>query len=219
MNQTAQRLFAPIASDYERWARILSVGQDGRWRRSMVDALGLPAASSVLDVAAGTGSISRLLRTQGHRVTPVDLTFEMLSLHPGPARVQARAETLPFGDEGFDGVTFGYLLRYVDDPVDCLLELKRVVRPGGVIGMIEFGFPSGIWRAMWQLYSGLLLPAAGRLISPDWYEVGRFLRTSIEEFHQRHPDLPGLFEAAGWVNVRVRRLSLGGGLALWGRRP
>jgi demethylmenaquinone methyltransferase/2-methoxy-6-polyprenyl-1,4-benzoquinol methylase len=219
LNETSRRLFAPIASDYERWARILSVGQDDRWRRTMVEGLGLDAGSNVLDVAAGTGSITRLLQIRGHHVTPVDLSFDMLSRHTARNRVLARAELLPFADASFDAVSSGYLLRYVEDPVACLSELSRVVRSGGVIGMVEFGMPSRIIRPAWRLYAGVLLPGFGRLISPGWHEVARFLRPSIEDFHRRHPDSVAMWEKAGLVDVRVRWLSLGSGLVTWARKP
>ncbi|HEX2420720.1 MAG TPA: methyltransferase domain-containing protein, partial [Acidimicrobiia bacterium] len=135
-SQLARPLFAPIGSSYERWARVLSLGQDAHWRQTMVDGLRIPASGSVLDVAAGTGSITRLLQARGHRVTAVDLTPEMLLHHPGPQRVLARGERLPFPDRTFDALTFGYLLRYVDQPLGCLEELARVVKVGGMIGMV-----------------------------------------------------------------------------------
>ena len=218
-NLTARRLFAPIASTYERWARVLSLGQDGRWRRIMVEGLSLRAESKVLDVAAGTGSISRLLQARGHQVTAVDLSREMLGLHPGPERVQARAEMLPFDSDIFDAVTFGYLLRYVEDPTSCLTELTRVLKPGGRIGMVEFGLPTGFWKGPWAIYAGVILPSAGRFISAGWYDVGRFLRRSIEDFHTRYPDLASKWREAGLLDIEVRRLSLGGGLVTWARKP
>ena len=218
-NQNARRLFAPIASSYERWARILSLGQDARWRRAMTAGLALPPGRAILDVAAGTGSITRRLQAMGHKVTAVDISIEMLSRHSGPERVQARAEMLPFPAESFDAVTFGYLLRYVEDPVECLSELVRVVKPGGRVGMVEFGLPRGIWAVPWLFYSGVLLPAAGRLIDPGWYEVGRFLRRSISDFHKSYPDLARLWRAAGLIEVEFQSLSLGGGLLMWGRKP
>ncbi len=218
-NQTARRLFAPIAPTYERWARVLSLGQDGRWRRVMVEGLSLPTGSRVLDVAAGTGSISRRLQAQDHHVTAVDLSGEMLGLHPGPERVQARAEMLPFDADVFDALTFGYLLRYVEDPLSCLTELARVLKPGGRIGMVEFGLPTGVWKGPWAVYAGMMLPAAGRFISPGWYEVGRFLRRSIEDFHKRYPDPADVWREAGFIDVEMRRLSFGGGLVMWARQP
>jgi len=218
-NQTARRIFAPIASSYERWARILSLGQDARWRKTMVNGLGLQPASLVLDVAAGTGSITRLLQERHHSVTAVDLSEAMLAQHPGRHRIQARGELLPLVADSFDGLTFGYLLRYVEDPVACLAELARVVKPGGRIGMVEFGLPTGLWKPAWRLYAGVLLPLAGRLISPGWFQVGRFLRGSIERFHSENPDLVSVWEQAGLVEVTAKRLSLGGGLVMWGRKP
>lgn len=218
-NETAKRIFSPIGSSYERWAAILSLGQDARWRRTMVEGLGLQTRASVLDVAAGTGSISRLLQDRGHQVTAVDLTREMIRHHPGPWRVLARGERLPFADRTFDGLTFGYLLRYVDDPLGSMVELARVVRPGGMIGMVEFGLPSGVWRVPWTFYSSVLLPLAGRLIGRGWYRVGKFLKPSIEQFHKENLQLEAIWQTAGLVEVRTRRMSLGGGLVMWGRRP
>jgi demethylmenaquinone methyltransferase/2-methoxy-6-polyprenyl-1,4-benzoquinol methylase len=218
-NQTALRLFASIAPTYQRWARVLSLGQDGLWRRVMVEGLSPPSGGKILDVAAGTGSISRRLQAMGHQVTAVDLSAEMLGLHPGPDRVQARAEMLPFEANTFDALTFGYLLRYVDDPVAAMIELTRVVKPGGRLGMVEFGLPGRFWRGPWEIYAGAILPTAGRIISPGWYEVGRFLKGSIEDFHNRYPDPASVWRQAGLIEVEVRRLSLGGGLVMWASKP
>ena len=85
--------------------------------------------------------------------------------------------------------------------------------------MVEFGLPTGAWKGPWAIYAGAILPAAGRIISPGWYEVGRFLRGSIEDFHTKYPDLAFVWRQAGLVDVEVRRLSLGGGLVMWARKP
>lgn len=221
INDTARRLFAPLAPGYERWASILSLGQDRRWRAAMVAGLGLPPGGRVLDVAAGTGSISRLLAACGHRVVALDQSWEMLTHHRGGQAVEGQAEHLPFPDGAFDAVTFGYLLRYVDDPEECLRELARVVRPSGVLGMVEFGRPSGGWGLLWLVYTRLVLPAAALLIGSGWGEVGSFLGPSIDDFHRRYPGdaLRWCWEAAGLLEVRTARPSLGGGLLMWGRRP
>jgi demethylmenaquinone methyltransferase/2-methoxy-6-polyprenyl-1,4-benzoquinol methylase len=131
---------------------------------------------------------------------------------------EGSATELPFEDGQFDALTFTYLLRYVDDPLATLRGLARVVKPGGTIAMLEFGLPRGLWRPLWELYVRVGLPGAGRLISPGWHEVGRFLGPSIRAFHARNPSLPELFRAAGIEDVRERRLSLGGGVVVWGRR-
>ena len=134
--------------------------------------------------------------------------------------VRAPAEQLPFPDAAFDGLTFTYLLRYVDDPAATLRELARVVRPGGTIAGLEFAVPRGIWRAPWELYVRAGLPLAGRVLSPGWAAVGAFLGPSIRGFYERYPE-PQLLELwwdAGIHDLHARRLSLGGGIVTWGRR-
>jgi demethylmenaquinone methyltransferase/2-methoxy-6-polyprenyl-1,4-benzoquinol methylase len=139
----------------------------------------------------------------------------------GARAVLAAAEALPFPDGTFDGLTFGYLLRYVAEPRETLRELARVVRPGGAIGMVEFGRPRGIWAPLWWLYTRVGLPVAGVLAGPGWMRVGLFLGPSIDLFHRRFPSdsIAVLWESAGLTDVRVVRRSLGGGLIVWARRP
>lgn len=130
---------------------------------------------------------------------------------------EGRAESLPFADGEFDALTFTYLLRYVDDPLATMRELARVVRPGGVIAMQEFGLPRGVWRPLWELYVRVGLPLAGAVVSPGWREVGVFLGPSIRNFHGR-VSLEDVWREAGIADVRVHSLSLGGGVVAWGTR-
>jgi demethylmenaquinone methyltransferase/2-methoxy-6-polyprenyl-1,4-benzoquinol methylase len=111
-------------------------------------------------------------------------------------------------------------LRYVDDPAATLRELARVVRRGGTIAKLEFADPRGAWRPAWELYVRAGLPLAGRAISSGWREVGSFLGGSIRDFWRRHSleSLLEVWRAAGVEDVRARRLSLGGGIVVWGRR-
>jgi demethylmenaquinone methyltransferase / 2-methoxy-6-polyprenyl-1,4-benzoquinol methylase len=215
---TARELFAPLGPTYDRYARLLSFGQDPRWRRFLVSRV--PPNSRVLDVATGTGAVALELQARGCTVVGLDQSPEMLDLARarGLDVVEGRAESLPFDDASFDALTFTYLLRYVDDPVATLRELRRVVRPGGTIASLEFAVPRGVSRLLWELYVRVGLPAAGALISPGWREVGRFLGPSIRGFHARY-DLAGLWREAGIADVRSRRMSLGGGIVVWGRAP
>jgi demethylmenaquinone methyltransferase/2-methoxy-6-polyprenyl-1,4-benzoquinol methylase len=228
----ARALFAPLGPTYDRCARLLSLGQDPRWRRFLVGRIEAGPRDTVLDVATGTGAVAlELVARKGCSVVGVDQSPEMLSEAGRRIRaagaesrarlVEARAESLPFEDKAFSALTVTYLLRYVDDPGKTLGELARVTRRGGTIASLEFGIPGRRGtRALWNLYAGSVLPLLGRAIGPDWAEVGHFLHGSIREFYARLP-LRGqleLWREAGVGDVRVRRLSLGGGIVIWGRR-
>ncbi|HYJ23964.1 MAG TPA: class I SAM-dependent methyltransferase [Acidimicrobiia bacterium] len=219
----ARALFAPLAPGYERWARILSMGQDGRWRAHMIEAIAPRPGDVALDIAAGTGSITRRLQEEGAMAISLDQSAQMLgpAIARGATGVLASAEWLPFPDARFDIVTFGYLLRYVGDVGDCMTEVTRALRPGGRVGMVEFSRPRGIWRPLWWIYTRLVLPVAGLLAGEGWPEVGRFLGPSIEEFADNYPPdrLTLIWERAGLVGVRYEHLSLGGGLVMWAHKP
>ena len=227
----ATELFAPLGPSYDRWGAVLSFGQDPRWRRFLVSRIDVQPTDSVLDVATGTAAVAlELVRQKDCFVVGVDRTPEMLD--EGRRRValaaatrkirlqEADARSLPFEDGQFDALTFTYLLRYVEDPAATLAELARVVKPGGSIAGLEFALPRGLWRPLWELWTRVGLPAAGRLIGHGWREVGTFLNPSIREFYESWPE-PRLLTAwreAGVEDVAARRLSVGGGLVTWGRK-
>lgn len=231
----AQQLFDGLPRRYDRLGALLSFGQDRRWRRAMVDPVAAmrPAPSVVADVACGTAGVSlQLARRTGADVVGIDLTEQMLRV--GSARVSAageaarvtlvagKGEQLPLADGRVDALTFTYLLRYVCDPAATLRELARVVRPGGVVASLEFAVPdAAVTHAAWLAYTRAVLPLAGLLTGGrDWFTVGRFLGPSISAHYQRYPVD---WHVTAWVDagiedVRVRRMSLGGGLVMWGRR-
>jgi demethylmenaquinone methyltransferase/2-methoxy-6-polyprenyl-1,4-benzoquinol methylase len=231
-NRAALELFAPLAQSYDRYARLLSFGQDPRWRSFLVSRVEARPEHVVLDVATGTAAVAiELARRYRCRVVGVDQSAEMLAegsqrveatrLSSGIELREARAEDLPFEDGAFDGLTFTYLLRYVEDPVATMCELARVVRTGGVLAMLEFFEPPApLPRVAWEAYVRAGLPVLGRLASPAWGEVGSFLGPSIRDFWRRTPPdrLKGIWEEAGIADVHARLLSLGGGIVMWGRR-
>lgn len=231
-NRRARQLFAPLGDTYDRYAALLSFGQDPRWRRFLVSRVAASAGGEILDVATGTAAVAiELVRRHGCTVVGIDQSADML--RTGERRVeqagladrirlvQGRAEALPFADGSFDGLTFTYLLRYVDDPAATLRELARVVRPGAPIASLEFFLPQhAVTRSAWEAYVDRGLPLLGRAISPGWEEVGGFLGPSIRTFYERFPidRLLALWADAGIRDVRARRRSFGGGIVIWGVR-
>lgn len=232
-NQFARRLFSGLPGRYDRLAEVLSLGQNRRWRRAMIDPVVAAKPASVLDVATGPAGVAlQLAARTGAQVTGIDLSHEMLQA--GASNVArsgqagritlliGRGEELPFADATFDALTFTYLLRYVSDPVATVGELARVVRPGGVVANLEFHVPPDpLWKASWLVFTRVVLPAAGLVTGGrDWYQVGRFLGPSISEHYRRFP-LSAHVDAwrdAGIDDVHVRLMSLGGGLVMWGRK-
>src|SRR5262245_9294931 len=199
----------------------------------MVQEVAARSQDRVLDVATGTGMVAvALVRRYGCSVVGLDQSPEMLSgaqakldADPGLGErielLRGEAEALPFGDGEFDHLTFTYLLRYVDDPGTTLAELARVVRPGGRIASLEFMLPPNpLARSLWMAYTRLVMPLLGRLISRDWFEVGRFLGPSISELYTRLPldRQLGLWSAAGIEAAEARVMSFGGGVVVWGTR-
>lgn len=224
----ALHLFTGLPGRYGLMGAVLSFGQDPRWRRAMVRGVA-PSGERVLDVATGTGLVTaELIRQGAAHVTGVDQSEAMLdeararvagdgALRDRVELVRAEAERLPFADGAFAVLTFTYLLRYVDDRAATMQELVRVLAPGGRIAMLEFGVPSQpVLRALWRVHTRVGLPLLGRLVSRAWFEVGRFLGPNIERFHAAEPELAGLWRAAGITDIRVRKLSFGAGLVMWG---
>lgn len=229
----AQHLFTPLPGRYDRLAELLSFGQNGRWRREMVGRALECSPGLVCDVATGTAGVAlQLVARSRASVVGVDLTEAML--RQGKANVAragaedkialtlASGERLPFADATFDALTFTYLLRYVEDPGSTVAELARVVKPGGVVASLEFLLPDNrFWRGAWWLYTRAVLPVAGWLSGGrEWFEVGRFLGPSISGHYRRFPVswTVRAWHEAGIGDVSVRRMSLGGGLVMSGRR-
>ena len=168
----------------------------------------------------GGGAPAARLPRDRARPEPADARGRARRLAGRAELVEASAESLPFADASFDHLTFTYLLRYVDDPGATLAELARAVRPGGTVASLEFGVPGGPTRPLWNLHVDVVLPLAGRLIGRGWEEAGAFLGGSIRDFWARYPLAAQLtlWREAGLHDVQVRRLSLGGGVVMWGRR-
>ena len=172
MSAQVRDMFASIAQRYDAANEVLSLGIHRGWRREAVRLSGAGPGDRVLDCATGTGdlalSFKRAVGASG-LVVGTDFCAEMLASAPVKARkagleVQfevADALALPFASGSFDIASIGFGIRNVDDPVACLREMARVVRPGGRVVVLEFGQPRGAFGALFRLYSRSVMPAIG----------------------------------------------------------
>jgi demethylmenaquinone methyltransferase / 2-methoxy-6-polyprenyl-1,4-benzoquinol methylase len=223
----ARSLFDSVAARYDGPAAVFGLGQYGRWRSEMVSRLDLARGARVLDVATGTGLVAGDLTEKfDARVVGLDQSAEMLRRAsargiPEFSLVRGDGQRLPFADGAFDAVIHTYLLRYVDDPAATLVELARVLRPGGRMASVEFAVPTNpAVRAAWTFYGRALFPLFARTVSRGWREIGDFLAGSIATFDRDFPPsrLAQLWRDAGLEGVRIKRMSLGGGVVTWGSK-
>jgi demethylmenaquinone methyltransferase/2-methoxy-6-polyprenyl-1,4-benzoquinol methylase len=233
-----QRVFAPIAGNYDRPALLLSLFQYRRWHRFLLSRVDLNDGAAdgrprrVLDMATGTGALALdLLSRPGVEVIGADATRPMLvqaQARAGRQAVDGRlnlvectAEAAPFTEGSFNAVVSAYLLRYVGDVGATLRSLARLVRPGGMLASLDFAVPHWPVYPLWRAYTDVGLPVGGWLFSPAWRRTGSFLGPNIRDFYRRWPEkrLLGAWRDAGLVDVQSRRLTLGGAIVIWGRRP
>ncbi len=160
-------MFDAIAPRYDLVNRVMTFRMDVRWRRKAVASLGLPARSTVLDLACGTGDLCRELASQGMRAIGADLSFGMLAAARTTAPlVHGDALRLPLPDAAVDGVTCGFALRNFTDLAAFLAEVGRVVRPGGRIALLEVAEPENrVLRFGHSIYFGKVVPLIGGLLS------------------------------------------------------
>lgn len=229
----AQALFADLPARYDRLAAILSLGQDRRWRRAMIDPVTDANPKTILDVATGPAGVALELADRSDAmITGIDISAEMLgrgkrnvaaaSRGDRISLVLGQGERLPFPDATFEALTFTYLLRYVADPSATIRELGRVVKPGGMMASLEFAVPPNpLWRWSWHFYTRAVLPVAGATLGGRaWFDVGRFLGPNITQHYEQFSIDATIvsWQAAGFRDVKVRSMSLGGGLVMSGRR-
>ena len=211
-----RRMFDAVARRYDLTNDVLSLGQDRRWRRDVIDAVDARPGQLVLDLAAGTGTSSEPFAERGATVVPCDFSIGMLRVgkraRPHLPFTAGDGTRLPFADNTFDAVTISFGLRNIVDPLAGLRELLRVTRPGGRLVVCEFSHPTNRpFRTVYLEYLMKALPAIARGVSssPDAYV---YLAESIRAW----PDQAGLaqlLEEAGWSGVEWRNLS-GGIVAL-----
>ncbi len=219
--ETIEGMFDAIAGRYDALNHLLSAGLDRGWRRRAVRALALTGTERVLDVCTGTGDLAIATARHARQVVGVDFSWEMLrlgldkvraaSLGRRVALARGDAMRLPFPDASFDAATIAFGIRNVVDPVRAAAELRRVLRPGGRLAILEFGLPAlpGL-RQAYGWYFRAVLPRVGRLVSrhTDAYS---YLPASVEQFPSGD-DFVTLLGRAGFRDAEARPLAAG---AVW----
>jgi demethylmenaquinone methyltransferase/2-methoxy-6-polyprenyl-1,4-benzoquinol methylase len=215
-------MFDDVAARYDLTNDVLSLGQDRRWRRAVVQAVNAQRGERVLDLAAGTATSSEPFVRAGADVVPTDFSLGMLRVgkrrRPDLPLTAGDATRLPFADASFDVVTISFGLRNVVDTSAALREMLRVTRPGGRLLVCEFSRP--VWPPFRLVYLNYLmraLPAVARRVSSD-PESYVYLAESIRAWPDQ-ATLAGLIGEAGWERVGWRDLTAGVVTLHRGRRP
>jgi len=211
-----QAMFDDVAKRYDLTNDVLSLGQDRRWRTSVVRAVAPRPGERILDLAAGTGTSSQPFADAGAKVVPCDFSLGMLRVgkehRPHLAFTAGDGTRLPFADDTFDAVTISFGLRNVVDPGAGLREMLRVTRPGGRLVVCEFSSPTWApFRTVYLEYLMRALPPLARAVSssPDAYV---YLAESIRAWPDQAA-LAGQLVRAGWRSPQWRNLT-GGIVAL-----
>jgi demethylmenaquinone methyltransferase/2-methoxy-6-polyprenyl-1,4-benzoquinol methylase len=210
------QMFARIAPTYDLLNRLMTGGQDRRWRKLLLELCDLPVNGTLLDVGTGTGDLAAAARrcSPSVEVVGVDFTYEMMAAGKSQAArrslpfIQGDTLALPFAGNTFDAVVSGFLIRNVVDQVGALAEQARVTKPGGRVVCLETTPPENSpLGPLFQLYFFHLVPILGALISGD-AEAYRYLPQSTVAFPMPEA-LRHLMEQAGLRNVVYRELMFG----------
>jgi demethylmenaquinone methyltransferase / 2-methoxy-6-polyprenyl-1,4-benzoquinol methylase len=206
-------MFDRIAPVYDAMNRTMTAGLDRRWRAETARAVVSPG-DRVLDACCGTGDLAIAAQRAGGRVTGVDFSQRMLERARAKSDavewIEADALALPFAEASFDAATVGFGARNLDDLEGGLRELRRVLRPGGHVGILEITRPHGVLRPFYKLWFDGLVPLAGKLLPGG--SAYTYLPASVRRFPEAK-ELSELMQAAGFEQVRYR-LFAGGIVAL-----
>jgi demethylmenaquinone methyltransferase / 2-methoxy-6-polyprenyl-1,4-benzoquinol methylase len=206
-------MFDRIAPVYDAMNRVMTVGLDRRWRATTARAVVSPG-DRVLDACCGTGDLAIACLRVGGRVTGLDFSARMLERARRKSDdidwVEGDATALPFANGSFDAATVGFGVRNLEDLGKGLHELRRVLRPGARLGILEITTPRGLLRPFYKLWFEGLVPLAGKLLPGG--SAYTYLPASVRRFPEAK-ELAQLMESAGFEQVRYRFFS-GGIVAL-----
>jgi demethylmenaquinone methyltransferase/2-methoxy-6-polyprenyl-1,4-benzoquinol methylase len=219
-------MFDAIAGRYDLMNRVMTLGQDQRWRKFVVRTAGDPGRDRTLDLATGTGDIAALMSATHARARVVGGDFSLNMLNEARKRFADKnifwhacdANCLPFVDGSFASVTFGYLLRNVDDAGKVLREVQRVLKPGGKVVCLDTTPPQkNLLYPLVRFYFRFGIPVLGKLLADDAAAYA-YLTGSTMDFYSAE-DLAGLFQGAGFTNVGYKKFMLGTIGVHWGQKP
>jgi demethylmenaquinone methyltransferase / 2-methoxy-6-polyprenyl-1,4-benzoquinol methylase len=206
-------MFDRIAPVYDAMNRLMTAGLDQRWRRLTVQAVVSPG-DRVLDACCGTGDLAIAAHERGAHVTGLDFSERMLERarrkEPAVAWMQGDALSLPFADGSFDVATVGFGVRNLADLERGLRELRRVLRDGGRVGVLEITRPKGILRHFYALWFDRIVPLLGKLLPGG--AAYTYLPASVRRFPGPE-ELAALMAEVGFAEARFR-LFAGGIVAL-----
>jgi len=220
-----QKMFTRIAARYDLMNRLMTFGQDMRWRRTVIEKADLPPGGTLLDLGAGTGDIALAVRKThaDTRIVAGDFTVEMMRVgrtRPGGAALPwtaADALNLPFADVSFDAVVSGFLMRNVADLPRALREQRRVLKPGGRIVILDTTRPpQNILSPFIRLHLKYVIPALGKLITGE-AEAYRYLPETTRGFLSAE-ELALKLRDAGFDEIGYKRAMLGTIAIHWGKR-
>lgn len=205
-------MFDEVASKYDVTNTVLTGGLIYVWRSAVKQALEITPGKRILDLAAGTGSSSKVYQDAGAEVICCDFSVGMMTTgqerHPDLTFIAGDGMALPFADETFDAVTISYGMRNIKDSDQALRELYRVTKPGGTLVVCEFSRPTNkVFRELYNFYLGTVMPAITRRVSSDAVAYDYLMESILkwppqEEFAER-------VQAAGWRDVEYRNITNG----------
>lgn len=214
---TIRLLFTRIAGSYDRTNHVISLGLDVLWRKKF--ARHFEGRKRIADVCCGTGALQPILKSR--ILAGLDFTHAMLRVaaarYPESRLVEGDAQQIPFRDNSFDAAVIVYSVRNIPDIPRALHELHRVLQPGGLLGILDFGTPKGKFlEFLYRIYFQRIMPFVGSFVAGDRASYHYFVN-SVLNFPKREAFLQMMTDA-GFTNCRYDQYTLGAALLYFGEK-